>query len=139
MSTSAPRLSLDGLARVGWSERRGREILQIEADRLVLRCVRTYSFTSDQVVAVERCESPRLDAAVRILHNRNDCPRQMTFSWHGGDDDVFALLARAGFVPCGTGPAGRPSLHVWARVYARVALVLIAVQVIGTVLFKLFR
>jgi len=75
------------------------------------------------------------DAGVRIVHNRADYPRKMTFSCRGGSDEVFGLLERAGFVPCGTGPAGRSSLLPAARFL----LAAMAVHVIVSALFWLLR
>lgn len=72
-------------------------------------------WASREVVSIERLEPTWYDAGVRIVHNRSDYPRKMTFCCHGGSDEVFGLLERAGFVPSGTGPAGRPIVLPAAR------------------------
>jgi hypothetical protein len=129
------RLSLNGEVRVGFGRRGGANLLGIDGDRLFLRCFRTYTFGPDEVVSIERRGATWFDAGVRIVHNRADYPREMSFSCRGGSDEVFALLARAGFAPRGTGPAGRSSLIPAARVLV-VAAVIFAV---GQVLARLFR
>lgn len=129
------RLSLDGEVRVGFGRRGGADLLGIDGDRLFLRCFRTYSFGPEEVVSIERRGATWFDAGVRIVHNRADYPREMSFSCRGGSDEVFALLARVGFVPRGTGPAGRSSFIPATRVLV-VAGVLYA---IGQVLTRLLR
>lgn len=129
------RVGLGGEARVGFGKRGGADLFGIDQDRLYLRCFRTYSFAADEVVSIERRKPTWLDAGVRIVHNRADYPRQMSFSCRGGSDEVFGLLARAGFVPRGTGPAGRSSLVPAARVL----VVAIAVYAINVLLVRLLR
>jgi len=129
------RLSLNGEVRVGFGRRGGADLLGIDGDRLFVRCFRTYSFAPDDVVSVERRGTTWFDGGVRIVHNRTDYPRQMSFSCRGGSDEVFALLARAGFVPRGTGPAGRSSFLPAARVLAVAAVV----YAISRVLIGLLR
>lgn len=123
------RLSLNGEVRVGFGRRGGADLLGIDGDRLFLRCFRTYSFGPDEVVSIERRGPTWLDAGVRIVHSRSDYPREMSFSCRGGSDEVFALLARAGFVPRGTGPAGRSSFVPAARVLAVAAVIYAVSQV----------
>jgi hypothetical protein len=125
------RLSLSGDVRVGFGRRRGADLLGIDGDRLFVRCFSTYTFAPDEVVSIERREPLWLDAGVRIVHNRADYPREMTFSCGGGSDEVFALLERTGFAPRGTGPAGRSSLRPAARFFlAAIAIHAIALAVI---------
>ena len=59
----------------------------------------------------------------------------MTFSCRGGSDEVFALLALAGFVPRGSGPAGRPM----PLTAARVLLAMMVVYAVTSVLFQVLR
>jgi hypothetical protein len=129
------RLSLDGEVRVGFGRRGGSDLLGIDGDRLFLRCFRTYRFGPDEVVSIERQGATWFDAGVRIVHNRADYPRAMSFSCRGGSAEVFALLARAGFTPRGKGPAGRSSLLPAARVLVVSAVV----YAIGQGLVRLLR
>lgn len=129
------RLSLSGDVRVGFGRRGGADLLGIDGDRLFLRCFRTYTFAPDEVVSIERCEQLWLDAGVRIVHNRADYPRRMSFLCRDGSDAVFGLLARAGFVPRGAGPAGRSSLLPAARILVAA----IVIQAIAMALFRLLR
>lgn len=136
MRGSPSRHSLGGEARVGWGSRGGSDLFAVEGDRLILRCFRTYSFAPDQVVSIERLGGPTwLNPRVRIVHNRKDYPRGMTFSCRGGSDEVFALLAQAGFVPRGSGPAGRSMLLTAARVL----FAMLVVSTVASVLFRLLR
>ena len=129
------RLGLGGDVRVGFGRRRGADLFRIDEGRLFLRCLRTYSFAPDEVVSIERQEQTWFDSGVRIVHSRADYPRQMTFVCRSGSDEVFELLARAGFAPRGVGPAGRSSLLPAARFL----MVAMAVHAIGWVLFRLLR
>jgi len=126
---------LGGDVRVGFGRRGGSDLLGIDQDRLYLRCFRTYSFSPDEVVCIERRKPSWLDSGVRIVHNRADYPSQMSFSCRGGSDEVFRLLARTGFEPRGTGPAGRSSLLPAARVL----VVALAIHAISLVLVRLLR
>lgn len=121
-------LSLDGEVRVGFGRRGGADLLGIEGGRLVIRCLRTYRLLPHEVVSIERRESAWFDAGVRIVHNRADYPRAMSFSCRGGSDAVFELLARSGFAPRGTGPAGRSSLAPAMRVLVVFGAVYVASQ-----------
>lgn len=128
-------VGLGGEVRVGFGRRGGADLLGIDGDRLYLRCFRTYSFAADEIVSIERRKPTWFDAGVRIVHNRAAYPRQMSFCCRGGSDEVFRLLERAGFVPCGIGPAGRSSLLPTARVL----LVAIAVYTIQLLVARLLR
>jgi hypothetical protein len=129
------RVSLGGDVRVGFGWRGGADLLWIDQDRLCLRCFRTYCFAPDEIVCIERMKPAWLDPGVRIVHNRADYPRQMSFSCRGGSDEVFRLLARAGFVPRGTGPAGRSSL----RPAAWFLVVAMAIHAISLLLLRILR
>jgi hypothetical protein len=129
------RLSLNGEVRVGFGRRGGADLLGIDGDRLFVRCFRTYLFGPEDVVSIERRGATWFDGGVRVVHNRTDYPRQMSFSCRGGSEEVFALLARAGFVPRGTGPAGRSSFLPAARVLT----VAVVVYAISRVLVGLLR
>jgi len=133
MTVRLSPLSLGGDVRVGFGRRRGSDLLSIEGGRLFLRCFRRYSLAPEEAVSIERLKPTWYDAGVRIVHNRSDYPRKMTFSCHAGSDEVFGLLERTGFVPCGTGPAGR-SIFLPA---ARFLLAATALHAIVSALFWL--
>lgn len=126
---------LCGEVRVGFGKRSGSDLLGIRGQRLYLRCLRTYSFAADEVVSIERRESSWLDAGVRLVHSRPDYPRHMTFRCRDGSDEVYQLLARAGFVPNGTVPAGRSSLIPAAHALG----VAIAIYALSALLVRLLR
>lgn len=129
------RLTLNGEVRVGFGRRGGAELFGIDGDRLFLRCFRTYSFGPDEVVSMERQGPTWFDAGVRIVHNRADYPRGMSFSCRGGSEEVFALLVSGGFAPRGTGPAGRSSFLPAARVLVVAA----AIYAVSQALLRLLR
>ena len=132
---NTPVLGLRGLARVGMTSRRGANLLSVDGTCLVLRCLSTYRFAPHEVVAIEPDGPAWLGAGVRIVHNRADYPREMSFRCSGGAEAVAALLARGGFVPSGSGPAGKPSLLPAAR------LLFIGAALLGivTVLLQFFH
>ncbi|GAA0748348.1 hypothetical protein LRH25_12960 [Ideonella azotifigens] len=130
MNASASRLSLGGKTRVGWGGRGGADLFAVEGGVLSLRGLRTYRFTPDQVVAIEPLGPRWLSGGVRIVHNQADYPRLMSFYCSGGSAKVFELLALAGFVPRGSGPAaGRSRLR--AAVFPLLVLLVINVIVSG--------
>ena len=135
MSPHPPGSGLGGLARVGWGSRRGSDLFAVTRDSLVLRCLGTYRFAPAQIVAVERLGASWFDGGVRIVHNRRDCPRSMSFYCRGGSDEVLRQMAAAGFVPCGTGPAGRSP---WPIVL-RIIVVMMVLDAIASILFRVLR
>jgi hypothetical protein len=136
MNASASRLSLGGKTRAGWGGRGGSDLFAVEGGVLTLRCFRTYRFTPDQVVAIEPLGPRWLSGGVRIVHNQADYPRLMSFYCFGGSAKVFDLLALAGFVPRGTGPAaGRSRL----RAAVLPLCVLLGLNVIVSGLFRLLH
>jgi hypothetical protein len=133
MQGTPSRLSLGGHAHAGWGRRGGSDLLRVEGGVLTLRSLRTYRFTPDQVVAIEDLGTGWLGGGVRIVHNQPDYPRLMSFYCGGGSARVFELLALAGFVPRGSGPAaGRSRLR--AAVFP--LLVLLGINVIVSGLFR---
>ena len=112
------------------TSRSGSNLLTVDHAGLTLRCLRTYRFAPDEVVAIERNGPVWLAAGVRIVHNRSDYPRDMHFSCRGGAGAVTALLTSGGFVASGSGPAGKPSLLPAARLIFLGAGLLVVVSIL---------
>ena len=112
-------VALDGHVRAGLSSRRGSKLLTVEREVLTLRCLRTYRFTPEEVVAIEPDGPSWCGSGVRVLHNRANYPRSIHFHCSGGAETVAMSLERVGFVPCGSGAGWQDGLVVGHATGAR--------------------
>ena len=95
-------ITLGGHTRVGFSSAQGgRAGITVTRQKLVVRCLGTYEFRPDQVVAFEPDGPAWMSRGFRIEHNRADAPGRIYFACSGGRDAIVAALAEAGFVPIG--------------------------------------
>ncbi len=95
-------ITLSGHTRVGFSSQQGGKAgITISKDMLVIRCLGTYEFRPDQVVAFEPDGPAWMSRGFRIQHNRADTPGGVYFSCSGGREAIVAALTQVGFVRCG--------------------------------------
>lgn len=123
-------ITLSGHTRVGFSSRRGGKAgITISREKLVIRCLRTYEFRPDQVVAFEPDGPAWMSRGFHIRHNRADAPGRVHFSWNGGRNAIVAALTQVGFVPCGEPFTGM-------RLPGPMRLVFIAMAIASAVMFS---
>ena len=95
-------ITLSGHTRVGFSSRRGGKAgITVSKEKLVVRCLGTYEFRPDQVVAFAPDGPAWMSRGFHIRHNRADTPGRVHFSCSGGRDEIVAALTQVGFVACG--------------------------------------
>jgi hypothetical protein len=118
-----------GGARVGWTNATWPFAqLSATADRLTIsiRLLGTYSFTPDQVSAVERYTMiPVLGWGIQIRHCRVDYPQRVIFWCLGSPDTLVRGISNAGFLPAASSSAvtqGRGIAMRWPAILVAVAV-----------------
>ena len=124
-------ITLGGHTRVGFTSARGGTAgITVTRDKLVVRCLGSYEFRPDQVVAFDSDGPALMSRGFRIRHNRADTPGGVYFSCGGGREAITAALAQAGFVPCGAPFKGmrRPGTMRWVFIAMAVVSALLLLR-----------